>query len=290
MGQFLVDRGRITGQQLDRVYDLQAKGRARLGVIAVTEKLITIPQAEQINAMQATADKRFGDLAVELGYLTPEQVDRLLERQGNEFMAFCQAIVDYGAMTLDEVSTEIVAFQEQFGLMDSEIEALRNNDLNRIVPIFVRGCSDDTLRLLTIAVKTIYRLLDSHVTIGHAQRKTVLTSECVGYQKLTGGAGLMTSVVGTYKELQDAAMLYTREEFIETREDVLDALCELINCINGLYATEVSTESTPVELEPPVYQTTFTNLIAPEIYSLPVYCGNTHFFINISGSAVTEVR
>ncbi|WP_026506971.1 hypothetical protein [Butyrivibrio sp. MC2013] len=290
MGNFLISRDKITDNQLERVYELQGRSRARLGVIAVTEHLMTIPQAEEINSLQAAHDKRFGDLAVEKGYLTESQVERLLERQGNEYMSFCQAIVDSGIMTLDDIYAETHAYQIQNGLMESEMEALRNNDLDRIVPIFAKDADDDIRRLFTIAIKTIYRLLDPHISIGYMTKKSSVTGECVGYQAMTGGSGLMTSVSGSYQDLQSAAMLYTKEEFLETREDVMDALCELINCINGLYATEVSTETLLVELEPPIYKTTFANIVSTDICSLPLQVGNANIFLNISKAEATELH
>lgn len=290
MGQFLIDQGKLTGAQIDQVYEQQAQGRARLGVIAVTEKLMSIPQAEEINSLQASEDKKYGELAIDKGYLQKDQVDRLLERQGNEFMSFCQALVDRGYMSLEQITEATQAYQEKYGMMDSEMEALRNNDLDRIVPIFAKDAGADVRRLLTIVVKNIYRLVDPHITIGYLQIKSAMTGECVGYQKLLGSNPLTTSITGAYNDLQKVAMSYTKEEFIETKEDAMDALCELINCANGLYATEISTDSDPVDLDPPIYLTSYANVTAPEIYSLPVYCSRAHVFINVSKSAVTDIR
>ena len=64
MGKYLIDKGRLTKAQLSAVYQVQESKRAKLGVIAVSEKLMTVAQAEEINALQATMDKRFGDLCV----------------------------------------------------------------------------------------------------------------------------------------------------------------------------------------------------------------------------------
>jgi hypothetical protein len=37
LGYYLVEHGRLTGEQIKQVYEKQAIDRARLGVIAVTE-------------------------------------------------------------------------------------------------------------------------------------------------------------------------------------------------------------------------------------------------------------
>ena len=80
------------------------------------------------------------------------------------------------------------------------------------------------------------------------------------------------------------AKAYTKEEFIETREDALDAICELINCINGLYATEQSLKDIKLELEPPVFSVTFTEANCDEILVMPVYIcqGEVKYLIAIS--------
>ena len=289
LGLYLVEQGRLTGEQLDKVYEKQSQTRARLGVIAVAEKLMTIPQAEQINSLQATQDKYFGDLAIERGYLTAEQVAKLLDEQGKEFMAFSQALVDLGFMSLDEISGLSEEYASKYGLMESEIDALRCNDISRIVPIYAKEAGEKVVKLLTIAVKNVYRLIDQHVTIGHLEKKMSVSGECVGYQKTIGHEQICNSITGSYSDLQKVAMSYTKEEFIETREDALDALCEFINCTNGIYATTESSESEMIDLEPPIYITHFANLKAPEVYSLPVYCSNASIFINISDAKTTEI-
>lgn len=289
LGYYLVEQGRLTGEQIKQVYEKQAINRARLGVIAVTERLMSIPQAEHINSLQSTHDKFFGDLAIELGYLSPEQVSRLLDKQGNEFMAFSQALVDLGFMTLQEISELSLEYASKYGLMESDIDALRCNDISRIVPIFTKDADEKTVKMLTIAVKNVYRLIDQHVTIGYLEKKENVSGECVGYQKTIGRDKLCNSISGSYTDLQKVAMSYTKEEFIETREDVLDALCEFINCTNGIYVTQESSDSEMIDLEPPVYITHFANIKAPVVYSLPVFCTNANIFINISDSTKTEI-
>ena len=70
------------------------------------------------------------------------------------------------------------------------------------------------------------------------------------------------------------AIAYTKEEFIETKEDALDAVCELINCINGLYATEVSLSGGKIDLEPPNFFVTFSEVSSEEMIVMPVFiCG-----------------
>ena len=59
LGTYLVEQGMISKTQLTEVYRKQEMDRAKLGVIAVAEKLMTIAQAEQVNALQASMDRLF---------------------------------------------------------------------------------------------------------------------------------------------------------------------------------------------------------------------------------------
>ena len=82
----------------------------------------------------------------------------------------------------------------------------------------------------------------------------------------------------------------TKEEFIETREDALDALCELINCINGLFATQNSLQGSSIELEPPVYLSGFASIAAVEMVVMPVYMDNAEIELIVSLEKDVSVR
>ena len=67
LGNYMMEKGLLSRTQLVKSYQIQETHRAKLGVIAVSEKLMTIAQAEQVNALQASMNKRFGDIAIEKG-------------------------------------------------------------------------------------------------------------------------------------------------------------------------------------------------------------------------------
>ena len=100
LGNYLVDTGKITNEQLQEILDSTDKVRVKLGLIAVAEGCMSAAQAEEVNRLQAVMDKRFGDIAVENGYLTDEQVGMLLKKQGDEYMVFLQTLVDMNIMEM----------------------------------------------------------------------------------------------------------------------------------------------------------------------------------------------
>lgn len=274
IGNYLIDQGMLTKIQLSDAYKRQEAGRAKLGVIAVAEKLMTIAQAEQVNALQSSMDKLFGDIAIEKGYLSETQVSRLLELQGNTYLAFLQAIVDLGFLTMEQLKRAEEDYQKLHGFTESDMSALKTGDVEQAVPVFVHTDNPVCKKMFAMGIKNMYRLVDNHVYIGKTYSVRNLKDEVLGYQKFHGDQNAVVVVSGKYEDVQKLAIAYTKEEFIETKEDALDAVCELINCTNGLYATDQSRSDAKIELEPPNFSVSFADVSGEEMVVMPVYiCG-----------------
>jgi CheY-specific phosphatase CheX len=274
IGNFLVEQGQMTRTQLMEAYKLQESNRAKLGVIAVSEKLMTIAQAEQVNTLQSTMDKKFGDIAIEKGYLSETQVGRLLELQGNSYLAFLQAVVDLGILPMEKLKSAEEDYQKHHGFTESDMAALKTGDVAQAVPIFL-GTDDPVFKaMFSMGVKNMYRLVDTHVYIGKAYTARAVKDEVLGYQAFRGDQQAVVAISGKYDDIRKMAIAYTKEEFIETREDALDAICELINCINGIYATEKSKQDIRIDLDPPNFNVSYAEALSEEMLVLPVYiCG-----------------
>lgn len=284
IGAYLVEQGILTKNQLAQVYAKQESERAKLGVIAVAEKMITIAQAEHVNMLQASIDKRFGDIAVEKGYLTDTQVQRLLGLQSNTYLTFLQSAVDMGFQTMAQLESIEADYQKINGFTESDMAALKTGDVEKAVPIFIDNADPVFSRMLAMGIKNMYRLVDNHVYVGKAYTSRVLQDEVLGYQKFHGDQQAVVAISGKYEDVRKMAVAYTKEEFIETREDALDAVCELINCINGLYATELSRNDSKIELEPPNFSVSFVQASSDEMIVMPVYVagGEVKYIIAVS--------
>lgn len=284
LGKYMVEKGILTKEQLRQVYHVQETNRAKLGVIAVSEKLMSIAQAEQVNSLQATVDKKFGDIAIEKGYLTDSQVGRLLELQGNSYLAFVQAIVDLGYLTMERIVTTEDEFRKDQGFGESVLNDLKEGDIEKIVPVFIDTDKSIIKKMFAMGIKNMYRLVDNHIYVGKAYTVTSIRDEMIGFQKFHGDENATIAILGKADDVQKMAVAYTKEEFIETDEDALDAICELINCINGLYASDRSRENIKIELEPPVFKTAFSEISGSEMIVMPVYIsgGTVKYLIAIT--------
>ena len=288
LGTYMVEKGLLDKSQVYDAYRIEDAKRAKLGVIAVSEKLMTVAQAEQVNTLQASMDKRFGDIAVEKGYLTDAQFGRLLELQGNCYMSFLQAIVDEGYLSMDQIHSAEAGYQKEHGFTENDMEALKSGDMERMVPIFVHSDNHVYKDMLTMGIKNMYRLVDNHIYIGETYVTKAIKDEVLGYQKFHGDKNAVVAISGKYEDVRRMAIAYTKEEFVETREDALDAICELINCINGLYATAESMSDAKIELEPPNFSVSFAEASSDEMVVMPVYIcgGEVKYIIAVSKEIV----
>lgn len=268
---YLAECGKLSEKDLGVIFSTQAQKRVRLGVIAVSEKLMSIEQVEEVNQLQAILDKRFGDIAVEKGYLTDEQVSRLLVLQGNAYLAFVQSVVDGGFMTMQEIDDSLAAFQKTNSFTASNMDALKSCDSDRIIPMFVYDQPDIIQELAGIMTRTIARLIDYHVYIKRPEILTEYAYKSLCMQKLGGDKCVITVLAGDINgSMKEAAIGFAGSENVTCPEDVLDALCELINCVNGLLASDASNRNIDIDMEAPVSVNEAGTFKASSILCLPI--------------------
>lgn len=170
-GNYLIETGELTKEQLQFVYEMQETSRSRLGIIAVTEQMMTVEQVDEVNKLQAVMDKRFGDIAVSNQYLTEEQVSNLLKLQGNRYITFIQSIVDKDYITLDRLNLLLESYQKENGYNDSDMEKLKSCDIDSVLPYYINIQSEVLSELTSTFIRTFVRLVDYNAYIGNSIKK-----------------------------------------------------------------------------------------------------------------------
>ncbi|MBR1692524.1 MAG: chemotaxis protein CheX [Lachnospiraceae bacterium] len=253
-GNYLVSANKLTKEQLEEVISLEKTVRVKMGLLAVAEKMMTKEQADEINQLQAIRDKRFGDLAVEKGYLTDEQIGVLLKKQGNIYMLFVQTVIDKGYMTLDEIENALGQYQTENALTRSDMDDMISGDVDRTVRIFLpAGSSEYYDRVCGLAIRTVIRLISSGAYVKKAYFTDELKSDRFAVQKVEGDMTLYTGFAGEGNNLLTIADSYAKEEFGTVDLDALDSVGEFVNCINGLFASELSCENVNIDMLPPEF-------------------------------------
>ena len=269
-GNYLKRVGKLSADQLAKVYEEQKKVRVKLGLIAVSEKLMTIEQADEVNKLQSMLDKRFGDIAVEKGYLTNEQVGRLLGMQGNLYLSFVQEITNEGLMTMEEIEACYDSFQKELNFTQTEMDRLKSGEADLLIPLFLPlDLEEYQKEHILVFVKTLMRLIDNDLYIDKAEIANDFKADGYALQHISGDADASLAFAANGNNLLKVANKFAGEEFESVDADALDACAEFINCVNGMFASDCSPKFN-VDMLPPQYQEGACTLKANKICLIPV--------------------
>ncbi|MFQ5673600.1 MAG: hypothetical protein ACE5G9_10935 [Nitrospinales bacterium] len=110
-GEFLVQRGLVTEEEVLRAVDTQAQSRIPLGRLAVDNHFLAGGDLFRILSRQRkTSGKRFGEIAIELGLLTKEQAEKLLEIQGQTSKKIGDILVSQSALSQNSLNQALKDF------------------------------------------------------------------------------------------------------------------------------------------------------------------------------------
>lgn len=271
VGNYLVDKGLITIEQFRDLLSEQRKVRVKLGLIAVAEGLMTQEEADRVNKLQSVMDKRFGDIAVEKGYLTEGQVESLLKKQGNAYLAFAQALENQQLMTVEQLEQYLLDYQYENHMTASDMEDIKSDDIDRILPLYLPVGSEKYLGAAGTAIRTLMRCVDTEIYPEKAYFTSELEADNGAVQRMEGTPDISCGMAGKGNDLLYTASTFGQEEFSEVNEDALDAVGELLNCINGLYASAMSKEGISLELMPPDFSAKITKAVSKEMLVIPLH-------------------
>lgn len=269
-GDYLLEKNKISRSQLEEVMTWQETSHAKLGLIAVAEKLLTPKQAEELNELQKQKDSRFGDIAIEKGYLLKEEVNYLLNLQGNAYLKFVQALIDKNIMSMDQIEKALVEYKRDYSFSDTELDALKSGDIDRIIPVFVDINIPLAGECITLAIRNIVRFINNSIKLKSAYTVKEYAFPSIAYQQLVGSHDLFVGFAGKDEALLEIAGPFAKERFEVLDEDAFDSICEFINCSSGLYASKLSTEDIHIDMTPPNYNQNKTLISDGEIYVVPI--------------------
>lgn len=256
-GEYLVSEEVLTPEQLREVLDEQATAKVRLGTIAIANGYMTQNETEEVNHLQTQYDRRFGDIAVERGYLSEREVDELLEQQGCAFMKFLQIMFEKKYITASELDEYLDSFQTSKGFSKSEMEALKEDDIDGIVPLFAFSAKPYVTDIVALILRNLTRFVTQDYYIGSIKRVTEIRYQSIIGQKTYGSHVIYTAFVAGENEdgLLALASDFSKEELVQADSYTYDTLSELVNMCLGLFVTAISKGELFVDIEPPfVYE------------------------------------
>ncbi len=291
-GNYLLESGALTKDQLLSVYEAQVNSRSRLGLIAVTEQMMSLEQVDEVNKLQAVMDKRFGDIAVTCGYLSESQVKHLLNLQGNRYLVFNQVIVDKGYLTLETINSILHLYQKEKGYTLTDIENLKSCEIDRVLPYFLELDSDVLTGLVGTFVRTVARLMDYNAYVDSSYKVTSYAASQISYQISEGDHRVFSCIAADEASMMKSAICFAGEKFVDNSEDALDANAEFINCVNGLFATKLSNDDQPLELDmyPPLYHEASSTISGEDMYVIPIYIDSVRFDLLVSIDSDVQIN
>lgn len=282
---YLVEQSVITIEQRDSFQEEIQKTRVKLGTIAVAEGLLTNEQAEEINHHQTQQDRRFGDIAIELGYLTENQVSDLLNMQGDLAMKFFQLLIDTIGLSMNAVREHLHNFQKVNGFTDDELEAVKKDDFESIIPLFATVRDPMITDLAGLVMRNLTRFVTNNFYFGRMKKASEYSYSMLASQKSVGdyniflGFGATNELDGIIKLAQNYAKTIT----VTSSDEVYDAVCEFANLNNGLFDSVLSDDDIFIEMVPPeVY---LNQQLSGNAYYMPVYIDDSEFDLIISADA-----
>lgn len=288
-GNYLVEKKIISTEDYKAAIEQQLAVRVKLGTIAIADGLLTEEEVESINKMQMQYDMRFGDIAIDKEFLTAEQVDGLLKKQGNPYMQFIQVLMDSSKMTATVLDKTLAAFQKEKGFSDSDMEALKKDDLDSLVPIFAFSAKPYVTDLASLVIRNINRFITRDFYIGKIKHTDSLDYRYLAGQKTVGKDSICLALAA---ENEDDAFALMASNFSgitheKTGEDAVDAITEFINVNSGLFASELSKKEIHMDLEPVFAYKDQT--VRGDFYILPIYLEDRKISLIISVNAELDM-
>lgn len=282
---YLVDQSVITAEQRDSFHAELQKTRVKLGTIAVAEGILTEAQTEEINHQQTQQDRRFGDIAIELGYLTEEQITELLDKQGDTAMRFFQLLVNSTGMSMETITEHLSGFQKANGFTDEELEAVKRDDIESIIPLFATVRDTTITDLAGLVMRNLTRFVTNNFYFGRMKKAAEYSYSMLAGQKSVGDSNIFLgfSAANELDGIIKLAKNYAKTVTVTSSDEVYDAVCEFANLNNGLFDSVLSDDDIYIEMIPPeVY---LNQQISGNAYYMPVYIDDSEFDLIISTDA-----
>ncbi len=261
VGNYLMESGVITVDQLHELLKEHRKVRVELGLIAVSEGLMTQEEAERVQRLMAITDMHFEEVAVYEQYLTKEQVVFLSRQVDNPYYAFAQVLENQQIMKMEELEELSHSFKRDNHYTDSDMAALKSGNIDHILMLYLPEGSERYEAVAGIVIRSLMVMVDRNVWVKKTQLVSRWEANKGAFQEVIGRGGYTCGLVCEEDELAPIASLYGHEHFMVTDEDALDAIGELVNCINGSIAAEKYGATDDLELCTPEFS---DNMVAVE--------------------------
>ncbi|MCI9491892.1 MAG: chemotaxis protein CheX [Lachnospiraceae bacterium] len=288
-GNFLLNKGIITPEQLIEALKVQSSTHKKFGTLAIHSGYMSASEVADVYITQTHYDKRFGELAVELGYLTEEQVDKLLTIQLPNYMLLGQILVDHKILTHIELENLITEYKSEYEIYELDLMEEQKTMVDKLLAhLYLPEDLPDTQNIisyLTLLFNNLVRFIGEDFTpLNLMTLPEVPTNFCVS-QVVDGAFSFLSALDMNHEAAIAFASRYVDEEFEEFDEYVSASMEDFLNLHNGLFSVNMSNDYTvELHLQPPeAHENTVLSTEAPS-YLLPVIYsfGTVNFIFSVT--------
>lgn len=276
-GNYLIEKGTLTLEQLNTMLPVKKDFKAGLEVIAIISKAITPAAVQELLKGLDKESEHFGEAAVDQGIITDDKLEELLTYQTNAFMKLVQLLVENGYISYDNINHEIDAFQQKSGFNDAQLSALVHDDLDQCINIFAPLKSPRIKELIKTLMQTLRRLIDKDAYLEKAYTAHSVQLDKYACQMLIGDMHVKFYISASDNGLLGIANFFTGDTYTFVTEDALDSVGEFINCVNGLFATNMSYDNLSVDMNSPEYSMEGPFISNETLYVIPLHANGYSF-------------
>lgn len=247
-GNFLLNKGIITSQQLNEVFQEEKNSHVKLGILALNKGFMTLEQIEEVNEAQMATDKRFGEIAIEKGYLTVHKLEELLTGQKTSYLLLSQILLDKNLLTMEQISKHLFNYKNENGLTNEELQELTSDNVEKIISNFLQLHNSTMEEYIVLLVKNIERHLHEKSFVEEL-KEPITSYQLVAHQKIVGEYNLDTYLLFKENDFKRVASIFAEEVLTEIDELCISAVLEFLNLHNGIFIVNEVDKGFDIDLE-----------------------------------------
>lgn len=287
-GNYLLSHQYITNDQLFTAMQKVSEKRMKLGTLAIHNGYMTAEEVDDVLSLQTKIDKKFGEIAIDQGYLTNDQVVELLRLQSPDFLLIGQTLVEDGIFSNQELENVITDYYSENEIYDLDINDTSKELITKIFEhFFVVSEHPVTAKgkmYMELFFNNMIRFIGDDFTPVHIEACTEFPTVHCSYQKVCGDYSLVS-----YMDMDDTTAIefasrYANDCYDTYNEYVQAALEDFLNLQNGLFAVNVSNESScELSLTPPEFSNEGLLIFDHPAYHFPILYsfGTIHVILEI---------
>ncbi len=180
-------------------------------------------------------------------------------------------------MQTEDIMCVLADFQMYYQFTDEQLHVLCIDDMEQIIRIFVPFQNPRMHELTVTLLQTIKRLIDKNVYLDKAYMAHSIQIDRYAAQTLSGDLNVKFYLSAPINNLLAIANYFGSETYDVINDDALDNVGEFINCVSGLFATNLSYEGIDVDMDAPRYGMEGPYLNNGKIYVIPIHANRFSF-------------